>query len=131
MNPTKEQTYLPSRYPPFGLIFCAVPVLPATINPGTAAPVAVPPFRTTSFSAATTFFEVASDMTRRTIWGRKAAIGRPSGSVTWEMMSGFTRLPPLATADIAVIIWMGVTAIDWPIGMRVISILLQRWGGFT
>src|SRR6185437_16815884 len=81
----------------------AVPVLPARSKPGMAAPEAVPPSASTPRSMLRTEAAVLAEMIR---W--------PAGS-GWDLppidctMWGERRMPPLAMAEYAVAIWIGVT----------------------
>ncbi len=53
----------------------------------------------------------------------------PSDVVIDFTMRGMINLPPLAIVAIATVICSGVTPISCPIGIRVIEILLQDFGG--
>src|SRR4030081_2801598 len=98
-------------------------------NPGTAAAAAVPRSLTTPRRALPICLAVWGEITWRKTVGESELMVLPSAVVTDFTMRGVTSLPPLAIADIATVICNGVTAISWPIGMRVIEILLHDCGG--
>ncbi len=86
-----------------------MPVLPATVKPGTAGAVPVPRF-TTSIISWVTAAAVVGDTARCHSSGPMRRMTRPSGSrisrTTWGAMS----TPPLAMAPATVAICRGVTA---------------------
>src|SRR2546421_9522206 len=125
----KETMYFPCSYPPLGSTFCAVPVLPEIVKPGTAAAAAVPRSLTTPRNALPTWAAVSGEITWRKTVGEKVVMVLPSPVVIDFTMRGVTSLPPLAIVAIATVICNGVTATSWPIGMRVMEILLHDCGG--
>lgn len=97
-----------------GSTFCAVPVLPATLYPGTAAALPVPS-STTPVSISSMVRAVCSEITRRTTTGSIRRTNVPScvrrPRTTW----GRIRVPPFARAAKAVANWTGVTDTSCPI----------------
>ena len=92
----------------------AVPVLPATVYPGTAALVPVPSFTTCSSMV------VSSESTEgeKTWWVAEGAVlvTAPDGlTVAWTSF-GATYVPPLATALYASSTCRALTASTWPMG---------------
>src|ERR1041385_1499381 len=72
---------------------------------------------------------VSGEITWRRTVGENVVIVLPSSVVIDLTMRGVISLPPFAIVDIATAICNGVTPTSWPIGIRVIEILLQDWGG--
>ena len=96
----------------------AVPVLPATSIPWSAAAVPVPS-RTTLVIISVSCAAVRSLMTRRSRSGSTRSATRPSGSTIDPVRVGFMSSPPLATADATIAICSGVTrSLSWPMPMR-------------
>src|SRR6185295_12572976 len=96
----------------------AVPVLPATSMPSSAAAVPVPSLTTWSIIAPT-LEAVSADMTCDISPGSMRRTVRPSRSTTRSAMCGFMSLPPLATAEATIAICSGVTvSLSWPMAMR-------------
>ncbi len=75
-----------------------------------AAPEAVPPSASTPRSMSRTEAAVLAEMIR---W--PAGSGSALPPIDWTMCGG-RRIPPLAIAEYAVAIWIGVTDSPWPIG---------------
>src|SRR5437660_1793814 len=98
------------------------------VKPGTAAAAAVPRSLTTPRNAVPIWFAVCDEMACRRTIGFKVLIVLPSLVVIDFTIRGVMSFPPFAIAHIAAVICNGVTAISWPIGMRVIEILLQEDG---
>src|ERR1700761_6098295 len=107
--PMNDAMYSLSEYLP-STTTLAVPVLPARSNPGIAAPDAVPPSASTPRSMSLTSDAVLVEMMRC-----PAGIFWALPPMDWTMC-GERRMPPLAIAEYAVAIWIGVTDSPWPIG---------------
>ena len=113
------------------LIFCsmlisAVPVLPASSTPSSAAAVPVPSL-TTFFIIAVSSRAVDVFITRSASSPSISSCVRPSGSTIFCVMCGFIRTPPLAIVAATVAICSGVTSsLSWPIAMRPTSIRGER-----
>ena len=103
----------------------------ATLKPGTAAAFAVPFSLTTPRSASLICCAVCGEMTWRKTFGVNSLTVSPSAVVIDFTMRGVTSLPPFAIAAIATVICSGVTPTSWPIGMRVMEILLHDCGART
>ena len=103
---------------PRAMSISAVPVLPASSTPSSAA--AVPePSRTTDFIIVPTFAALSSDITRSASSGSGSSTVRPSGSITFSTSRGFMRIPPLPIVCATVAICSGVTSSRaWPIAVR-------------
>ncbi len=103
---------------PRAMSISAVPVLPASSMPFSAAAVAVPS-RTTDFIIVPSLAAVASLMTRSASLGIGCSVVRPSGSTTFETSRGSIRNPPLPIVCATVAICSGVTSsFAWPIAVR-------------
>ena len=88
----------------------AVPVFPAAWNPGTSVP-RVSPFSAERWSICSIVAAAGRPMACRMICGRVSDTTRPVlGSMTALTTCGRIMMPPFAIADIAVAIWIGVTA---------------------
>src|SRR5438876_5467046 len=99
------------------------------VKPGMAAAAAVPRSLTTPRSASPICLAVWGEITWRKTTGESVLIVLPSSVAIDLTIRGVINLPPFAIAAIATVIWSGVTPISWPIGIRVIEILLQDCGG--
>src|SRR5438045_5253332 len=99
------------------------------VKPGTAAAAAVPRSLTTPRNAFPTCAAVSGEITCRKTVGENVVIVLPSSVVIDFTIRGVMSLPPFAIVAMATVIWSGVTPISWPIGMRVMEILLQDYGG--
>ena len=106
----------------------AVPVLPASSTPSSAA--AVPePSRTTDFIIVPTFAALSADITRSARLGSGSSTVRPSGSITFSTIRGSIRTPPLPIVCATVAICSGVTSSSaWPIAVRPTSTELELIG---
>ena len=107
----------------------AVPVLPATSTPSSAAAVPVPSLTTLRIMSPT-FFAESSDITRSASSGSGSSTVRPSGSTILETSRGSIRTPPLPIVCATVAICSGVTSRSpWPIATRPMSTASEV--GFT
>ena len=97
-NPVIDPTCFVLLYLPF-IIFCEVPVLPATLYPGISALLAVPPSPTTSQSMSPSNRAVFVDMTRLSATGGKFI--ELSASYTLFIICGRMYMPWLAMVLIA------------------------------
>ena len=101
-----------SPYPPRSG-FCAVPVLPATAYPGTAAR-APDPLTTTDWSIVESWRALRSDMTCLIRVGPIFRTEAPDSSMTSRTNIGCMSVPPFATAHRAFRSCRGVTEIPCP-----------------
>src|ERR1700738_2039113 len=99
------------------------------VKPGTAAAAAVPRSLPTPRNALPICLAVWGEITCRSTTGESELMVLPSAVVIDFTIRGVTSLPPFVIAAMATVICKGVTPISWPIGMRVIEILLQACGG--
>src|SRR2546423_15278215 len=99
------------------------------VKPGTAAAAAVPRSLTTPRKAFPTCAAVSGEITCRRTVGENVVIVLPSSVVIDFTMRGVTSFPPFAIVAIATVICKGVTPTSWPIGIRVLEILLHDCGG--
>ena len=107
---------------PAAMSISAVPVLPATSTPSSAAAVPVPS-RTTLRIMSPSAAADSSDITRSASSGSGSSIVRPSGSTIFSTSRGSIRTPPLAIVCATVAICSGVTSsLSWPMAMRPTSI---------
>src|SRR5262249_44883482 len=106
----------------------AVPVLPATSMPSSAAAVPVPSW-TTLLIICPSSSAVDCFITRVTSWGLIRVTVRPSGSTVLLVRRGLTRTPPLAMVAATDAICSGVTAsLSWPMAIRPTSTWFEVGG---
>ena len=103
---------------PRSMSISAVPVLPASSTPSSAA--AVPePSRTTDCIIVSSLAALSADITRSASSGSGSSTVRPSGSITFSTSRGSIRTPPLPIVCATVAICSGVTSSSaWPIAVR-------------
>src|SRR5699024_936950 len=118
-NPPNDSEVLPSYRPVTGFTRWAVPVLPATRQPGTCARGATPSSGSTTFSIIFAVARAASLLITRVRVATSVPTVTPS-SVTAdpEIRLGDTRTPPLATVFTAAAICATLTDSDWPKATR-------------